>query len=96
MPLLFLGSLTRLYLQWSGPEASNLTWHFENLLLATPKFEALRLVDMRTNDTASTQYSLSRVVQSLQDRSIQLLIFHVHPTAFHKGVLDLEFSDVMY
>lgn len=145
MLLPFLGSLTRLCLQWGGPDASIsmsdvfrssplletvsltargfvlvtglesipataplrlrslslrradlLQWHLENLLSAAPKLETLRLVDMRTNNTASTQYRLSRLVQSLQDRSIRLSTFHVHPTAFHDGVLDLELSDVMY
>ena len=145
MLLPFLESLTRLCLQWGGPDASIsmsdvfrssplletvsltargfvlvtglesipartplrlrslslrradlLQWHLENLLSATPKLEVLRLIDMRTNNTASTQYSLSRLVQSLQDRSIRLSTFHVHPTAFHDGVLDLELSDVMY
>ncbi|KAF9547431.1 hypothetical protein EC957_008441 [Mortierella hygrophila] len=145
MLLPFLGSLTRLCLQWGGPDASIsmsdvfrssplletvsfttrglllvnglesipagaplrlrslslrrahlLQWHLENLLSATPNLEALRLVDMRTNNTASALYSLSRLVQSLQNRSIRLSTFHVHPTAIRDGVLDLELSDVMY
>lgn len=145
MLLPFLGSLTRLCLQWGGPDASIsmsdvfrsspllemvsltargfvlltglesipagaplrlrslslrradlLERHLENLLSATPKLEVLRLIDMRTNNTSSTQYRLTRLVQSLQDRSIRLSTFHVHPMAFHDGSLDLEVPDVMY
>lgn len=46
-----------------------LQWHLDNLLLVIPKLEVLRLVDMRSN-SAWTQYRLSRLVQSLHDRSI--------------------------
>lgn len=72
----------------------------ENLLSATPKLEVLRLVDMRTNKDASTGYSLSRLVQSLHNSSIQLSTFHVHPTVLPNRVeeryFDSALSDVMY
>ncbi|KAG0282255.1 hypothetical protein BGZ96_000654 [Linnemannia gamsii] len=58
----------------------------ENLLAATPRLEALRLVDMRTNKDASTGYSLSRLVQSL----------HNIPPRVEARFFDSEVSDVMY
>ncbi|KAF9081263.1 hypothetical protein BGX23_001075 [Mortierella sp. AD031] len=68
--------------------------HLETFLWSTPRLQTLKLIDMRTGMVASPAYSLSRLLQSLQDRSIKPTMFHCHPTAYE--VIDSELQTVMF
>ncbi|KAF9909616.1 hypothetical protein EC991_008274 [Linnemannia zychae] len=62
----------------------------ENLLSATPRLKELRLINILTDHWTTIQYSVTRLIQSLRDRSIQLSTLHMHK------VTDSDMSKVMH